>query len=71
VIEAGLDFAVVGRSAIVHHDFPDRIAADPEFSQMALPVTPEYLGGEGVAAPFIGYLSTMQNFVVGGAQAVA
>jgi 2,4-dienoyl-CoA reductase-like NADH-dependent reductase (Old Yellow Enzyme family) len=70
-MEAGLDFVVVGRAAIVHPDFPDRIAADPQFSQMALPVTPEYLRSQGVAPPFIGYLSTMQNFVVGGAGALA
>src|SRR5215831_1342615 len=43
VLELGADFAIVGRSAILHHDFPKRVAADPHFKPVALPVTREYL----------------------------
>ena len=31
VLAAGMDFVVVGRSAVLHHDFARRVAADPAF----------------------------------------
>ncbi|MCC7200186.1 MAG: NADH:flavin oxidoreductase [Gammaproteobacteria bacterium] len=62
-VEAGADFAVIGRSAILHHDFPRRVAADPEFEPTALPVTRDYLRAEGLSRPFIAYMATWKGFV--------
>ena len=65
VLEHGADFAMLGRAAILHHDFPQRIAADPDFQAVPLPVTPEYLRGERLSPPFIAYMSTsFKGFVV-------
>ncbi|MBI1362053.1 MAG: NADH:flavin oxidoreductase [Alphaproteobacteria bacterium] len=62
-LEAGLDFVVIGRAAILHHDFPQRIAADPDFTPRPLPVTPEYLHSEGLGAAFVDYMRTWKGFV--------
>lgn len=64
-IESGLDFAVIGRAAIVHHDFPKRVAADPGFSRIALPVSRDYLRAEGLAPSFIDYMTSYKDFVAG------
>ncbi len=45
-MDAGLDFVVVGRGAILHHDFPEKVKADPDFTPIALP-----LPGARAAAP--------------------
>ena len=59
----GLDFVVVGRSGVLHHDFPARIAADPAFTPTALPVSVEYLKGEGLSPTFIKYMRNWPGFV--------
>jgi 2,4-dienoyl-CoA reductase-like NADH-dependent reductase (Old Yellow Enzyme family) len=59
----GADFPILGRAAILHHDFPLRAAADPDFAAAALPVTREYLAGEGLGEAFIGYMSNWKGFV--------
>jgi 2,4-dienoyl-CoA reductase-like NADH-dependent reductase (Old Yellow Enzyme family) len=62
-MEAGLDFVVIGRAAILHHDFPKRIAANPDFVPTPLPVPPEYLRSEGLGEAFVGYMRTWKGFV--------
>ena len=62
-LEGGSDIVVVGRGAILHHDFPERVQADPRFEAVGLPVTPEYLCREGLAPPFIKYMRNWQGFV--------
>ncbi len=62
-LEAGLDFVILGRAAILHHDFPQRAAADPDFAVTPLPVTPDYLAREGLSPPFIKYMGNWQGFV--------
>jgi 2,4-dienoyl-CoA reductase-like NADH-dependent reductase (Old Yellow Enzyme family) len=62
-IEAGADLAVVGRAAILHHDFPDRVKADPGFEAVGLPVTADYLRGEGLGNAFIQYMGNWKGFV--------
>src|SRR5215831_465523 len=63
VLELGADFAIVGRSAILHHDFPKRVAADPHFKPVALPVTREYLASEGLSPRFVIYMQNWKGFV--------
>ena len=55
VLAAGMDFVVIGRSAVLHHDFARRVAADPAFVPVPTPVDPEYLRSEGLSDPFIGH----------------
>lgn len=63
VLAAGADFCVIGRAAILHHDFPLRVQADPGFKAVPLPVTAEYLRNEGLGPAFVGYMGTWKGFV--------
>ncbi|MFH1331186.1 MAG: NADH:flavin oxidoreductase [Actinomycetota bacterium] len=62
-IAAGADVVVVGRAAILHHDFSDRVKADPGFEAIGLPVTADYLRGEGLGDAFIQYMRDRGGFV--------
>lgn len=62
-LDAGLDFVAIGRGAILHHDFPKRAIADPNFKATALPVTRAYLAEEGLGEAFQGYMATWEGFV--------
>lgn len=68
-LEAGLDFAIIGRAAILHHDFPERVRADPGFPAASLPVTAEHLRTEGLGPAFIRYLGNWKGFVATAAEA--
>jgi 2,4-dienoyl-CoA reductase-like NADH-dependent reductase (Old Yellow Enzyme family) len=63
LVEAGADFVLIGRAAILHHDFPKRSRADAAFEPIALPVSADYLRAEGLGARFIRYMRTWENFV--------
>lgn len=63
VIVAGCDFAVIVRGAILRHDFPARVRADPDYVSPPLPVTARHLADEGLGAAFIGYMSGRLGFV--------
>jgi 2,4-dienoyl-CoA reductase-like NADH-dependent reductase (Old Yellow Enzyme family) len=63
VLEHGADFALIGRGAILHHDFPRRIAADADFRSTALPVTRAYLANERLSPTFINYMNNWKGFV--------
>ncbi len=62
-LAAGLDFVVVGRAGILHHDFPRRVAANPDFEPTPLPVSPEYLAAEGLSPTFVTYMRNWKGFV--------
>ncbi|KCZ50973.1 hypothetical protein HY29_06380 [Hyphomonas beringensis] len=62
-MEAGLDFVVIGRGAILHHDFPEKVAADPDFEPISLPVPASHLRNEGLGQAFIDYMSGWKGFV--------
>ncbi|PYE80207.1 2,4-dienoyl-CoA reductase-like NADH-dependent reductase (Old Yellow Enzyme family) [Winogradskyella epiphytica] len=63
VLASGVDFVSIGRSAILHHDFPVKVMADPEFEPIATPVTPDYLKSEGIGEDFINYLKRWPDLV--------
>jgi 2,4-dienoyl-CoA reductase-like NADH-dependent reductase (Old Yellow Enzyme family) len=63
LLEAGADFAILGRAAILHHDFPLRVAADPDFQAAATPVTRDYLAREGLSPKFVEYMNNWKGFV--------
>lgn len=60
---AGCDFVLIGRAAILHHDYPQQIARDGDFVPVALPVSKAHLQAEGVSAKFIEYLKNWPEFV--------
>jgi hypothetical protein len=63
VLAAGFDFPIFGRAAILHHDFPKRVAADPNFAPVALPVSEAYLREEGLGPAFVTYMRNWKGFV--------
>ena len=63
VLASGVDFVTIGRSAILHHNFPERVLADPQFVPTALPVTVDYLKQEGLSDNFIKYMGRWPDFV--------
>jgi hypothetical protein len=54
---------IMGRAAILHHDYPRRLAADPAFTPVRPPVTSAYLASEGLSPPFIQYMYNWRDFV--------
>jgi 2,4-dienoyl-CoA reductase-like NADH-dependent reductase (Old Yellow Enzyme family) len=63
MLDDGADYVLVGRAAILHHDFPQRARRDAGFTPVALPVTAEYLANEGLGPAFVKYMSTWPGFV--------
>ena len=63
VIDAGVDFVTIGRAAILHHDFPQRVLADDNFVPISLPASRDYLGKEGLSPNFIQYMTRWEGFV--------
>jgi len=64
-LDAGADFALVGRGAILHHDFAARVLADPAFASIPTPVTRAHLAAEGLGEAFLNYMATWKGFVEG------
>ncbi len=64
-LEQGVDFVMIGRAAIIHHDFPSQIEANDNFVPVANPVTADYLRKEGLGEAFIKYMQGWQGFVEG------
>jgi 2,4-dienoyl-CoA reductase-like NADH-dependent reductase (Old Yellow Enzyme family) len=62
-MEMGFDFVVIGRGAILHHDFPKKFEADQNFSPIPLPVSADHLRGEGLGEVFVNYMRTWKGFV--------
>ena len=63
-IDTGADFVLIGRGAMLHHDFAARALADPGFRTIERPVSRAYLRGQGMGPPFIEYVATTwQHFV--------
>jgi 2,4-dienoyl-CoA reductase-like NADH-dependent reductase (Old Yellow Enzyme family) len=61
--DAGADFAILGRAAILHHDWPKLFAADPDFRPIANPVSRAHLAAEGLSPKFIDYMNNWPGFV--------
>jgi hypothetical protein len=63
VIDAGVDFVTIGRSGILHHDFPKKVMADPNFQPINNPVSRDYLKSQGLCETFIDYMERWEGFV--------
>lgn len=62
-LDAGVDFVLAGRAAILHHDFPKRVQSDADFRMAETPVSRAYLAKEGLGEKFIEYMSSWGGFV--------
>ena len=64
-LDAGADFVLIGRGAILHHDFARRVLADPAFTSTPIPVTRAHLQAEGLGEAFVNYMASWKGFVEG------
>ena len=55
-LAAGADWIMLGRAAMLQHDFPNRYRADPKFRPAEMPVTRQYLKSEGMTEKFQAYV---------------
>lgn len=62
-LEARCDFVVIGKAAILNHDFPARVMRDPAFAGPSLPVSAAHLAQEGLGPAFVDYLRGWKGFV--------
>jgi len=62
-LERGMDFVLLGRAAILHHDYPQRLAADPGFAPLKTPVSADHLRAEGLGPGFVKYMRGWKGFV--------
>ena len=60
---ADIDFVMLGRAAILHHDFPRKMKTDPNFTPIKNPVSADHLRKEGLGEAFITYMSGWKGFV--------
>ena len=63
VLDAGCDYVVVGRGAILRHDFPKRVQANANYASPPTPVTIQHLLDEGLSPAFVQYMRQWPNFV--------
>ena len=60
---SGIDFVSIGRSAILHHDFPVKVMENLNFEPTQTPVSKSYLKNEGLGEKFVNYMSRWPDFV--------
>ncbi|MFT4712371.1 MAG: 2,4-dienoyl-CoA reductase-like NADH-dependent reductase (Old Yellow Enzyme family) [Candidatus Azotimanducaceae bacterium] len=59
----GVDWIMLGRAAIIHHDFPNQYQQDVDFAPLNLPVTVAHLEQEGLSGKFVKYMGNWSGFV--------
>jgi len=55
-LAAGADWIMLGRAAMLQHDFPNRYKANPAFKPVEMPVPRQYLKDEGLSEKFQAYI---------------
>ncbi|WP_191859254.1 NADH:flavin oxidoreductase [Hanstruepera ponticola] len=63
VLDSRVDFVTIGRSGILHHDFPKRVMKNSDFKPINNPVSEAYLKSEGLSDTFIDYMRRWDGFV--------
>jgi 2,4-dienoyl-CoA reductase-like NADH-dependent reductase (Old Yellow Enzyme family) len=59
MIGAGADFVMLGRAAIINHDFPAQMQRNPAWQPTPTPAPESHFAAECVSPVFIGYLRSM------------
>ncbi|WP_456436972.1 NADH:flavin oxidoreductase, partial [Psychroserpens sp.] len=63
ILDAKVDFVSIGRSGILHHDFPKQVLTNPSFKPRPTPVSENYLHNEGLSDKFVTYMKRWPDFV--------
>ncbi len=64
ILQSGVDFVTIGRSGILHHDFPLKVINNPDFEPVETLVSKEYLFQEGLSGKFVDYMRRWPDFVL-------
>ena len=62
-LDQGVDFVLLGRAAILHHDFPLQAMGNADFQSTPLPVSADYLRAQGLGEDFLVYMSNWKGFI--------
>ena len=62
-LEEGCDFVLLGRAAILTHDFPNQLAEASDFTPVVVPVSAQYLQEQGLSTRFVDYMRQWKGFV--------
>jgi 2,4-dienoyl-CoA reductase-like NADH-dependent reductase (Old Yellow Enzyme family) len=62
-LEMGVDIVILGRAAILHHDYPKQLLANPDFIPVTIPVTMDHLRSQGLGEAFVTYMAGWEGFV--------
>lgn len=63
ILNTSVDFISIGKSGILHHDFPHQVIENPNFEPTVTPVTESYLKQEGLGGAFVTYMKRWEGFV--------
>lgn len=63
ILNTKVDFVSIGRTAILHHDFPKLVQANLNFEPISTPVSKSYLYNEGLSEKFVTYMKRWDDFV--------
>jgi 2,4-dienoyl-CoA reductase-like NADH-dependent reductase (Old Yellow Enzyme family) len=63
ILQSNVDFVTIGKSGILHHDFPKLVLENPNFTPTETPVSTAYLANEGLSPVFIDYMGKWPGFV--------
>ena len=62
-ISSDVDWIMLGRAAIIHHDFPNQYQTNQDFVPLETPVSAAHLRQEGLSDKFVTYMSSWAGFV--------
>ena len=64
-MDEGVDWVMLGRAGILHHDYPNQLKSNHGFEPVEVPVSPEHLLSEGLSPTFVEYMKNWKGFVRG------
>jgi 2,4-dienoyl-CoA reductase-like NADH-dependent reductase (Old Yellow Enzyme family) len=56
-LDHGADFVLIGKGAMLHHDFPSRAMADTGFQALSFPQSRDHYNAEGLSNNFVDYVA--------------
>ena len=59
----GVDWVMLGRAAILHHDFVNQCQSNPDFTPVEIPVSRAHLYAQGLSDKFVAYMASWPGFV--------
>jgi 2,4-dienoyl-CoA reductase-like NADH-dependent reductase (Old Yellow Enzyme family) len=63
MLSTTVDFVSIGKSGILHHDFPKLVMDSPNFEPTPTPVSVSHLQKEGLSDAFVTYMKRWEGFV--------